>query len=448
MSEEKQNIVVLGAGESGVGAAILAKIKGFDVFLSDKGKISKKYKTQLEKYAIQWEEDRHSENKILSAKEIIKSPGIPQKTPLILKIKKAKIPIISEIEFAARYTNAYSIGITGSNGKTTTTLLIFDLLKRAGLNVGLAGNIGKSFALQVALNQYDYYVLELSSFQLENMYNFKANIAIILNITPDHLDQYNYDFDKYAEAKLRIIQNQTKNEQLIFCADDEVLVNKLKIMKPDMELLPFSMYQETENGAYTKNENLIINHHKNNFDMLINELALQGKHNTYNSMAAGLAASVLKIKKEYIRESLSNFKGVEHRLEPVIKVHKIEFINDSKATNINATWYALESMKNYVVWIAGGIDKGNDYEMLMPIVEKKVKALICLGTDNKNLHKAFDGKVKTIVDALSMEEAVKAAYLLANNGDTVLLSPACASFDLFENYEDRGRKFKEAVRNL
>lgn len=445
---EQKNIVVLGAGESGVGAAILAKTKGYKIFVSDNGKIADKYKSELDSNSIDWEEGGHTLERIFKATEVVKSPGIPDTIALIKQIKEKGIPVISEIEFAGRYTNAYSVCITGSNGKTTTTLLIYEILKQAGLNVGLAGNIGDSFARQVAYNNYDYYVLELSSFQLDGMYDYCADIAVILNITPDHLDRYDNDFAKYVESKFRILQNTSKDQKLIFCQDDDVIINKLQEVNPEVELLPFSLKQRVENGAYGTQDKLIFTLNNGDFTMNLKELALQGKHNAYNSMAAGLAASVLKIRKENIRDCLTNFKGVEHRLEPVIKVHQIEFINDSKATNINSTWYALESMKKPTVWIVGGVDKGNDYSLLMPLVQNKVKAIVCLGTDNSKLHKAFDGKVETIVDAKSMEEAVRSAYFLATNNDAVLLSPACASFDLFLNYEDRGRQFKTAVRNL
>ena len=445
---KQKNIVILGAGESGVGAAILAKAKGYKIFVSDNGKIADKYKAELDLYAIEWEEGGHSVDRILKASELIKSPGIPDTIALIKQIKEKGIPVISEIEFASRYTDAYSVCITGSNGKTTTTLLIYEILKQAGLQVGLAGNIGDSFARQVALNNYDYYVLELSSFQLDGMYDYCADIAVILNITPDHLDRYDNDFAKYVESKFRILQNTSKNQKLIFCQDDDVIIHKLQELNPEVELLPFSLKTKVENGAYGTQNKLIFTLNNGEFTMNLKELALQGKHNAYNSMAAGLAASVLKIKKENIRDCLTNFKGVEHRLEPVIKVHQIEFINDSKATNVNSTWYALESMKKPTVWIVGGVDKGNDYSLLMPLVKNKVKAIVCLGNDNSKLHKAFDGQIETVVDARSMEEAVRSAYFLADNNDAVLLSPACASFDLFENYEDRGRQFKNWVRNL
>ncbi len=441
-------IAILGAGESGVGAAILAKSKGFEVFVSDLAIITDNYKAELNEHAIAWEENHHTEEKIITAKEIIKSPGIPDKAPLVKKAMELGIPVISEIEFASRYTSAFMIGITGSNGKTTTTLLTYEILKKAGFNVGLAGNVGKSFARQVATENFNFYVLELSSFQLDGMFRFTTDMAILMNITPDHLDRYEYKFENYVASKFRIIQNMNKNQQLIFCQDDEVVVQKLLELNPDIELLPFSIKEKVEHGAYLDGEQMVINYNNSNFTMGIQDLALQGKHNTYNSMAAAVAANVLKISKDTIRECLTNFQGVEHRLEPVISVHKIDFINDSKATNVNSSWYALESMKKPVVWIVGGIDKGNDYTLLLPMVKEKVKAIICLGVDNSKIHVAFDGKVKTIVDTHSMEDAVREAYRIGKSGDVVLLSPACASFDLFQNYEDRGRKFKQAVRNL
>ncbi len=441
-------IAILGAGESGVGAAVLAKLKGFEVFVSDLAVIADNYKAELNEHAILWEENHHTEEKILTATEIIKSPGIPDKAPLVKKALEQGISVISEIEFASRYTDAFMIGITGSNGKTTTTLLTYEILKKAGFNVGLAGNVGKSFARQVATENFDFYVLELSSFQLDGMFRFTADMAILMNITPDHLDRYEYKFENYVASKFRIIQNMNKDQQLIFCQDDEVVVQKLRELNPDIELLPFSIKEKVEQGAYLNGEQMTINYNNSNFTMGIQDLALQGKHNTYNSMAAAVAANVLKISKDTIRECLTNFQGVEHRLEPVISVHKIEFINDSKATNVNSSWYALESMKKPVVWIVGGIDKGNDYTLLLPMVKEKVKAIICLGVDNSKIHVAFDGKVKTIVDTHSMDDAVREAYRIGKSGDVVLLSPACASFDLFQNYEDRGRKFKQAVRNL
>ena len=445
----KEKIVILGGGESGTGAAILAQKEGFDVFLSDYGEIKAAYKKVLDEHKILWEEKQHSQNQILDATEIIKSPGIPDTAPIIQAAKALNIPIISEIEFAARYTDAYMICITGSNGKTTTASLIYDLLKRADYKVGLAGNIGKSFALQVATQKHEYYVLELSSFQLDGMYKFKANTAILLNITPDHLDRYHNNFHEYIDAKFRILQNQDQEDHFIYCDDDPVIKEELEKRNIISKKNPFSIKHKVENGAYIENEEIIINiKNKEDFNMSIHDLALQGKHNIYNSMAAGLTANINNIRKNVIRESLTDFKSIEHRLEKVLKVHDILFINDSKATNVNSTWYALESMPKNVIWIAGGTDKGNNYDELAHLVKEKVKAIICLGIDNSKLHDAFDGLIPTIVDCNNMKDAVKTAYYLGNDGDTVLLSPACASFDLFENYEDRGTQFKKSVRNL
>ncbi|MBK6283535.1 MAG: UDP-N-acetylmuramoyl-L-alanine--D-glutamate ligase [Draconibacterium sp.] len=444
----KNRIAILGGGESGVGAAILAQKEGFSVFLSDMGKIKEKYKNVLSNYKIDFEEEKHSTEKILNAELVVKSPGIPDKAPLIIQLKEKGIQVISEIEFAGRYTNAKTICITGSNGKTTTTLLLYHILKNAGLNVGLAGNVGKSFAWQVAEENFDIYVIEISSFQLDGIYECTADNSILMNITPDHLDRYNYNFQNYIDSKFRIIQNQTKNDFFVICADDEVTQNEIKKRNIIPAIISFSLGEPGENSAGVKNEQIVINIHKNQFIMSILDLAVQGKHNTYNSMAAGIASMILEIRNEQLRESLSNFTGVEHRLERFLKVHGIEFINDSKATNVNSTWYALESIGKPIVWIAGGVDKGNDYAMLKGLAKEKVKAIVCLGKDNQKIHDAFKGVVKNIVDASSMDEAVKAAYYLARNGDTVLLSPACASFDLFENYEDRGTQFKQKVRNL
>jgi len=438
----------LGGGESGVGSAVLAIKKGFEVFLSDNSIIQDKYKQILNKYKIDWEEETHTFDKILNADEVIKSPGIPDNIPVIKSIIKKNIKIISEIEFAGRYTNATKICITGSNGKTTTAFLIYHILKKAGLNVGLAGNIGDSFALQLAEKDYEYYVLELSSFQLDGMTDFKAEIAILLNITPDHLDRYDYDFQKYTDSKFRIIQNQTNKDFFIYWADDPVLIKELKNKKMQMQTFPFSSDHKLENGAYCSNNNLIIETNFIEITMSIQELVLQGRHNTHNSMAAGIAASILEIRKPIIRESLMDFQSVEHRLEPFIKVHGIQFVNDSKATNVNSTWYALESTAADIVWIVGGIDKGNDYSQLKSLAQNKVKAIICLGVDNAKIHKAFKKVVDTIIDTTSMEEAVKTAYYLSKKGDTILLSPACASFDLFKNFEDRGWQFKNSVREL
>ncbi len=443
-----KRIVVLGGGESGAGAAVLAKKKGFDVFLSDSSEIKPQYKEWLNRYDIRFEEDKHTEELILKAHEVIKSPGIPDKAPIVVKIREKKIPIISEIEFAGRYTNAYTICITGSNGKTTTTSLIYHMMQKAGLNVGLAGNIGNSFAYQVAECNYDYYVIELSSFQLDGVYNFKPDIAILLNITPDHLDRYDYKMQNYVESKFRITRNLSEDDCFIFCSDDAVTVEQLKKIVLRAQQLPFSQKIKENQTAWLETLDMFINYSNSDFSMSINDLSLKGKHNIYNSMAAGIAGHVLNIRKEVIRESLSDFQGVEHRLEDVLTVRGVKYINDSKATNVNSAWYALESMTTPVVWIAGGKDKGNDYSELMELVKQKVKVLICLGVDNSKLHTAFEGIVPVIVDAKSAEEAVQHAYKLSVPGDTVLLSPACASFDLFENYEDRGRKFKAAVRAL
>jgi UDP-N-acetylmuramoylalanine--D-glutamate ligase len=443
-----KRIVVLGAGESGTGSAVLARKQGCDVFVSDMGPIRDKYKVKLNEYNIEFEENGHDRARIFAADEIIKSPGISDKIPLMLAIREQGIPVISEIEFAGRYSDAIKICITGSNGKTTTTSLIHHMLRKAGLNAGIAGNVGKSFALQVAEENYDYYVVELSSFQLDGMYRFKADIAILLNITPDHLDRYDYNLQKYVESKFRITQNLSEDEYFIFCRDDEITVRELEKIVVKARQLSFTINEPQVPGAYVRNNNLLIEFDNIDFSMSLDELSLKGKHNTYNSMAAGIAGNVLKIRKDIIRKSLSDFQGVEHRLEKVLTVHGIEFINDSKATNINSTWYALESMAAPVVWIAGGVDKGNDYSVLHELVKSKVKALICLGKDNKKLHEAFEGMVDTIVDTESMQDAVTSAYYLAKDGECVLLSPACASFDLFENYEDRGRQFKLNVKDL
>ncbi len=447
--EQPLRIVILGAGESGTGSAILAAKFGQDVFVSDIGKINLRYKKMLEEHNISFEEYRHTEKLILNADEIIKSPGIPETSPIIQLIRKKNIRIISEIEFAARYTNARKICITGSNGKTTTTSLIHHMLRKAGLNAGIAGNIGKSFALQVATEDYDYYVLEISSFQLDGMYEFKADIAILLNITPDHLDRYDNGLQHYVESKFRITQNLTEDEFFVFCSDDEITVRELERIVLKARQLPYAYRKSEDEVAWIDEFDFLkIEFDDSDFSMSVNELALKGKHNRYNSMAAGIAGNVLKIRKDIIREALMDFQGVEHRLEPVLKVHDINFINDSKATNVNSAWYALESIQTKVIWIAGGTDKGNNYEPLKALVKDKVKALICLGKDNRKLHSAFKDIIPNIFDATTMREAVKKAYQNGINGDTVLLSPACASFDLFENYEDRGRQFKEAVRDL
>jgi UDP-N-acetylmuramoylalanine--D-glutamate ligase len=441
-------IVVLGGAESGVGAAALAAKQGYDVFLSDMGTIKPKYKEILSRYNIPWEEGKHTPEHILNADEVIKSPGIPDKVAIVQEITKKGIPVISEIEFAGRYTTAKKICITGSNGKTTTTTLIHHMLQKAGLNVGLAGNVGKSFALQVAECEFDYYVIELSSFQLDGMYTFKADIAILLNISPDHLDRYDYKMENYVKSKFRITQNLSEEECFIFCSDNDVTTEHLAQIVTKAQLLPFSQEKQDNQTAYLVDNLLHINHNNSDFNMSINELALKGRHNIYNSMAAGIAGHVLNIRKDVIRESLSDFQGVEHRLETVLRVRGVQYINDSKATNVNSTWYALESMDAPVVWIAGGLDKGNDYSELFALVKEKVKAIVCLGIDNSKIHAAFGELVPVIVDARSAKEAVANAYKLSSPGDIVLLSPACASFDLFENFEDRGRQFKQEVRNL
>ena len=442
-------IVILGAGESGAGSAVLAQTKGFDVFVSDFGKIADKYKNLLNEHNIDWEENKHTEEKILSAKEVIKSPGIPDTAPIVKKLAEQNTPVISEIEFAGRYTNAKTICITGSNGKTTTTLLMYHMFKKAGLNIGLAGNVGKSFALQVAKENFDYYVIELSSFQLDGMFEFKADIAIILNITPDHLDRYNYKFQNYTDSKFRILQNQTEEDIFIYCADDKVIRENIPNHKIKAQLMPFSAKYVIQNGAYALNNEIKININSNNYiTMSIFDLSLEGTHNTYNSMAAAITGSVLDLRKDTIRESLKDFKGVEHRLEPVLKIHGMQFINDSKATNVNSTWFALETVQKNIIWVVGGVDKGNDYSELVELVRNKVKAIVCLGEDVKKIHAAFEGIVNDIIDTKTMKEAVKTAYYLGSKDDNILLSPACASFDLFDNYEQRGRQFKLAVRSL
>ncbi|NQV75833.1 MAG: UDP-N-acetylmuramoyl-L-alanine--D-glutamate ligase [Bacteroidetes bacterium] len=448
---EKRYIVILGAGESGVGAALLAQKEGYAVFVSDFGPIADHYKKDLEDAAISFEENGHSEERILIASEVVKSPGIPDKAPIIKKLIENNIPILSEIEFAGRYSKAKMICITGSNGKTTTTMLTYHILKNAGLNIGLAGNIGKSFARQVAFQNFDYYVLEISSFMLDNMYDFKADIAVLLNITPDHLDRYDYKMENYADSKFRIIQNQKQGDVFIYCADDEETQKGLLKHPINANAVPFSIEKILDHGAYLQDDQINITlHHKNqeSFTMSIKDLALQGKHNIYNSMASGIVAKVLELRNETIRESMGSFTNIEHRLEHVARISGIDFINDSKATNVNSTWYALESMPGEVVLILGGVDKGNDYNMLKDLVKSKVKAIVCLGKDNKRIHDAFDDDVEVIVNTFSADEAVQIAYYLAKKGNTVLLSPACASFDLFKNYEDRGNQFKKAVKEL
>ncbi|MDX9748545.1 MAG: UDP-N-acetylmuramoyl-L-alanine--D-glutamate ligase [Paludibacter sp.] len=443
-----KRIVILGGGESGAGAAVLAKQKGFDVFVSDLSVIKPEYKSLLDEYGIAWEERQHTESLILNADEIVKSPGIPDKAPLIKKIVEKGIHIISEIEFAGRYTSSKMICITGSNGKTTTTSLIYHILKNAGLDVGLTGNIGNSLALQVAIDPHDCYVVELSSFQLDHMFEFKADIAVLLNITPDHLDRYEYKFENYVDAKFRIAQNQTSNDAFIYWENDPVVSAELAKRKIGAQLYPFAIDRSEKTKAFVEENQLVIQTLNTLFTMPQNELALKGMHNTYNSMAAGLAATILHVKKEQIRQSLLDFKGVEHRLEYVATVKNVTYINDSKATNVNSCWYALQSMKTPVVLILGGTDKGNDYSEIEALVKEKVRALIFMGLDNTALHAFFDDKIQKISDVQSMDDAVKEAYRLAKAGDTVLLSPCCASFDLFKNYEDRGAQFKQCVRNL
>ena len=444
-----KNIVVLGGGESGVGAAILAKDKGMDVFLSDYGKIAPHYKQQLIDEGIAWEEGGHDESRILAADEVIKSPGIAPTAPIMVKIAERGIPVISEIEFAGRYTDAKMVCITGSNGKTTTTLLTYHILKNAGINVGLAGNVGRSLALQVAREHHDVYVIELSSFQLENMYEFKANIAVMLNITPDHLDRYDYKMQNYVNAKFRIIRNLTPEDAFIFWQDDPVIQAQLRQVTTEARMYPFSEHLEKDVDAYIDaDDELVLNTSHTSLKMPRNHLALHGLHNLYNSMAAGLSACLLDIRKEDIRRALEDFEGVEHRLEYVTTVNGVRYINDSKATNVNSCWYALESMPKGVVLILGGKDKGNDYTEIEPLVKEKVKAIVCMGKDNAKLLDFFTGKVDAIYDTHSLQDAVDTCAAIAASGDTVLLSPCCASFDLFSSYEDRGRQFKDAVKRL
>jgi UDP-N-acetylmuramoylalanine--D-glutamate ligase len=443
-----KRIVVLGGAESGTGAAVLAKLQGFDVFLSDMSNIAPAFINTLNDYGIAFEQGQHTADLICNATEIIKSPGIPNKAPIIQQIIALQIPIISEIEFASRYTHAKMIAITGTNGKTTTTLLTYHLLKNAGLNVGLAGNVGNSFAMQVATKKFDYYVLELSSFMLDDMFEFKADIAILTNITPDHLDRYDYQMQKYVSSKFRITQNQTASDYFIYCKDDEVIQAALASQQIDSTMIPFSIAEDLAYGASISNQHLNIKLKQNTFTMTIQELALQGKHNLYNSMASGVAAKLLDIRNETLKESMSDFKNAPHRLEHVARIQGIEFINDSKATNVNATWFALESINTPIIWIAGGVDKGNDYSMLTQLVKDRVRAIVCLGTDNSKIHEAFGNVVDIIVNTASATEAAEVSYHLGKKGDTVLLSPACASFDLFKNYEDRGQQFIDAVKEL
>jgi UDP-N-acetylmuramoylalanine--D-glutamate ligase len=441
-------LVILGGGESGVGTAILGKKNGYNVFVSDKGKIKDKYKKVLEHFEINWEDERHTEALILNADVVMKSPGIPDNVALVVKLKEKGVPVISEIEFATKFTNATVIGITGSNGKTTTTMLTNHIIKCDSIRVGMAGNIGDSYAKMVAENNFDYYVLEISSFQLDGIVDFKPHIAIITNISPDHLDRYEYKYENYIASKFRIAENQTEEDYLIYDADDKDLTDWLEKHPVKSKLVPFSIKEVVKEGAYSTNNNITITLNNETLNMTTDSLALEGKHNLKNTMAASTAAKLIGIRKATIRNSVTNFQGAEHRLEKVLKIHHVEYINDSKATNVNATYYALDSMKTPTVWIVGGVDKGNDYKSLMPLVREKVKAIICLGKDNTKIKEAFGNVVDLVVETYAMDEAIKVAYKISERGDTVLLSPACASFDLFDNYEDRGNQFKAAVKNL
>jgi UDP-N-acetylmuramoylalanine--D-glutamate ligase len=441
-------LVVLGGGESGVGTALLGKKEGYEVFLSDFGKIKEKYKDVLIQNQIEWEDQKHTEEKILDADVVMKSPGIPDKAPIVKKLKEKGVEVISEIEFASRFSKAYTVAITGSNGKTTTTMLTHHLLQSAGLNVGLAGNIGDSYAEQVANGNYDGYVLELSSFQLDGIKDYAPHIAIITNLSPDHLDRYDYKYENYINSKFRITMNQTEDDYLIYDADDIEIEKWLKNNKTRAKLVGFSLTKTLTNGAYINKDTMIINVDNKEMTIPVSKIALEGKHNIKNAMAAATVAQILRVRKNTIRESMSNFQGAEHRLEKVLKIHNVQYINDSKATNVNSVYFALDSISTPVVWIAGGVDKGNDYSEIMPLVREKVKAVVCLGVDNQKLIEAFGNVVDIMVETQSMEEAVKIASKIAEKGDTVLLAPACASFDLFENYEDRGNQFKQAVRQL
>ncbi len=444
----RERLVVMGGGESGAGAAVLGKVKGFDVFLTDMGRIPEKHRLTLEEHEIEFEEGGHTEERVLAADIIIKSPGIPPTAPLVVRASEAGIPILSEIEFAGRYTDAKMVCITGSNGKTTTTLLTYHILRKAGLDVGLAGNVGKSLALQVALDPHDYYVIELSSFQLENMYDFKANIAVILNITPDHMDRYDHKMENYVAAKFRILQNQTPDDYFIYWMGDPVVTEQIRHVQSEAQKMPFSEFKEEGAVAYVEDGIVHFDVPGEVWEIPRDRLSLPGLHNLYNSMAAGISASLLKIKKETVREALSDFEAVEHRLEYVATVDGVRYINDSKATNVNSTWYALESMTTPTVLILGGKDKGNDYTEIEPLVGEKVKAIVCMGVDNTKLLNFFQGKVPVIADTHSIDEAVAECHRLASEGDTVLLSPCCASFDLFKSYEHRGEEFKRAVKAL
>lgn len=446
-----KRIVILGSGESGTGAAMLAKQKGFDVFVSDKGSIADKYKEELNTLGVAYEENQHTEALILNADEVIKSPGIPEKNDLVKALRKKGISIINEIEFAARYTNAYKICITGTNGKTTTTSLIYHLLQKAGFNVGLAGNIGVSMCRLVAAASYDYFVLEISSFQLDDMYDFKADMAVLCNITPDHLDRYEYKLENYIRSKFRITRNQDEKCLFVYCADDELTMQNMQMAEGSAKRIPFSHDTPVHPGAFISNGQIQINlneNQSNQFTMYTAELTLRGRHNAYNSMAAAIIANALEIRKDVIREGLMDFQNVEHRLEYVATIRGVDYINDSKATNVNSAWYALESMDKPTVWVVGGVDKGNDYQMLKELVKAKVRIIICLGVDNTRIHEAFASDVDMIINTTSAQEAVHVASKMSKPGETVLLSPACASFDLFKNYEDRGRQFKAAVKSL
>jgi UDP-N-acetylmuramoylalanine--D-glutamate ligase len=448
MKNINKNIVILGAAESGVGAAILAAQKDYNVFVSDNGSIKESYKTILSEHRIEFEENQHSIERILNADEIIKSPGIPDNIDLIKQIKAKNISIISDIEFAFRYSNAKTVCITGSNGKTTTASIIYHILKKNNKDVVLAGNIGNSYAMEVAKRDPEIFVLEISSFQLDYMFDFKADISILTNITPDHLDRYNNDFQQYANSKMRIIQNQTSNDAFIYNADDEEITNQLEQLNSKVKKYAFSQSKSIDDGAYRRNNEIVFNIKPDKFIMTIEELALQGRHNVYNSMAGGIASKLLEIRKEGIRNSLNDVGKIEHRLEYVATIKQVEFINDSKATNVNSTWFALESMNRPTVWIAGGVDKGNDYESLKPLVKEKVKAIVCLGVDNSKIKEAFGDLVETIIETNNAEDAVNTAFYLSERNDVVLLSPACASFDLYDDYQQRGNSFKRAVQDL
>lgn len=447
-SAQPKRLVVLGAGESGYGTAILAKQKGYDVFVSDKSAIEPKFEAALVEHNIEFESGIHTMEKILNADIVMKSPGIPDKVEIVKQIREKDILVVSEIEFTSWFTDAQIVGITGSNGKTTVTSMVYQMLKDADFNVGLGGNIGKSFAYQVATEKFSHYVLEISSFQLDDIHTFSPNISVLTNITPDHLDRYNYELQNYVASKFTISKYQTCNDYFIYCQDDEITMQNFTTYPTSSHSIAFSQEKELNEGAFTQQDQIIFNTHKTQLSMSIQELGTKGRHNVYNSMAAGIVGSIYGLRKEQIRQSLTNFKSLEHRLETVSKVRGVEYINDSKATNVNSTWYALESMSKDLIWIAGGVDKGNDYVVLEPLVKSKVKAMICLGVDNHKLHAAFGKHVDVIINVQSMHEAVQMAYQMSKSGDAVLLSPACASFDLFENYEDRGQQFKSCVYQL